>query len=84
MAGSIPKKDKRQVIRLAAIPINNSGKKVLSLQECEMKDIKKGDIFIMLEDTLELVLGKDQKFLYRAKSDGMPHKDTFVVQAEEI
>ena len=84
MDGKFQKKDKRQVIRLSSAVVNATGKKYLSIQPCEMKDVKKGDIFFMLEETLELVLGKDKKFLYRAKTDGMPHKDTYVVQAEEI
>jgi hypothetical protein len=84
MAGNTPKKDRRQVVKLSAISIDKTDKKYLSMQYCEMKDVKKGDVFFLLEDAMELVIGKDQKFLFRAKTDGMAHKDTFVVQAEEI
>ena len=76
--------DKRQVIRIGITSVNNTGKKYLSIQPCDMKDIKKGDVFFMLESTMELVVGKDNAFLHRAKTNGMPHKDTYVVQTEEI
>ena len=76
--------DKRQVIRLSVTAINETKKRYLSIQPCDMKDIKKGDVFFMLEPTMELVLGKDNAFLHRAKTNGIPHKDTYVVQTEEI
>ena len=76
--------DKRQVIKLSVTMLNPSGKKYLSIVPCDMKDIKKGDVFFMLESSMELVVGKDNSFLHRAKTNGMPHKDTYLVQTEEI
>lgn len=76
--------DKRKVIKLNAITLDKSNHKYLSLHECEMKDIQRGDTFIMLEGSLELVIGKDNKFIWRAKSDALPHKGSFAVQAEEL
>jgi hypothetical protein len=84
MAGVIPKNNKRKVLKLNAIAIDKSNTRHLSIQECGMKDIKRGDVFIILEGSLELVLGKDNKFIWRAKTDAIPHKDSFAVQAEEI
>ena len=80
----IKPKNKRQIIKLTSIALDTSDKRYLSLPECEMKDIKKGDLFLMFEGTMELVTGKEGKFLWRAKSDAIPHKDSFVIQAEEI
>lgn len=83
MVGS-PRVAKRQVVKLEATKLNHTGKLFLSIVQCEMKDIKKGDLFIMLESSLELVLGKDNKFLWKAKMNAVPYKDTYTVQAEEI
>ena len=80
----IRSKNKRYVIKLEAISLNVNDKKYLSLIESEMKDVKKGDTFIMLEGSMELVMGKNDKFLWKAKSDAIPHKDSFIIQAEEI
>lgn len=77
-------KDRRQAVRLSAIAMNNNGKKYLSIEQVAMKDLKRGDLFILLENTLELVTDKQNRFLYRATSDGIPHKDTYVIKAEEI
>lgn len=84
MVGSIPKNSKRRVLKFSVVSIDKSGSKYLSMQDCEMKDIKRGDVFIMLEGSLELVLGKENKFIWRAKIDAIQHKDSYAVQAEEI
>lgn len=84
MDGKQQKVSKRKVIKLNAITLDKSNHKYLSLHECEMKDIRQGDTFIMLESSLELVIGKENKFIWRAKSNALPHKESFVVQAEEL
>ena len=84
MAGDIPKKtDKRKVIKLSTIT-SSPGKKLLSLQECELKDIKKDDVFIMLEGSLEVVMGKGDKFIWKAKVNAIQRADSYLIQAEEI